>query len=215
MAALNLGAAGAAPAVAAPDLAIQWWGWSLALVPFAAAAALAWAAGRAPRSILGLTRWDRRLTSTPAVSSPASWSFPARLLVWAYLGATALTHLFAAGAIWQATQVAVQGNAAYFRYATLLHLCRMSHQHAFGHGTMYLILGAIALATRASARQKTLGIGLTFAGAVADLASWWLQKFGGPSFEPLSIGGGLAFSSGFVWLAALIVRDLLHPAPRA
>jgi len=115
-------------------------------------------------------------------------------------------------AIWQATTVAMTGAPEYCRRATLLHLFRMSHQHAFGHGTMYALVGVLGLLTRAPESWRVLGVSLAFTGALSDLASWWLQKFGGPSFEPLSIGGGAAFASGFALLAVLILRDLRRPA---
>lgn len=201
MAALNLGAAGSAPAVEAPDLTIHPWGWALAALPFLAAWVLSALVARAAAR-------NGRAAASP-VPALADWSPAAKTLVFLYLGATALTHLFAVGAIWQATRVAVNGNAEYFRFAKPLHLFRMSHQHAFGHGTMYLLVGALALATRAPVRAAAFGIGLTFLGALADLASWWLQKYGGPSFEPLSMGGGAAFAAGFALLALLILRDLL------
>lgn len=200
MAALNLGAAGSAPSVAAPDLAIAWWGWALAAVPFAASYVLS-------RIVPRPAGWR---DSPPAVNLsrlPGGW----KLLIVFYLLAVALTHAFALGAIWQATTVAMSGSPEYFRRATVLHLCRMSHQHAFGHGTMYLLLGALGMLTRAPERWRVLGLSLAFTGALSDLASWWLQKFGGPSFEPLSMGGGAAFASGFVLLAVLILRDLRRP----
>lgn len=197
MAALNLGAAGTDPSVAAPDLAIAWWGWLLVAVPFAAA----WALSRiVPKFGTGASR-------PPALelsALPAGW----KLLIVFYLAAAGLTHAFAFGAIREAVFTAMTGAPEYFRRATLLHLFRMSHQHAFGHGTMYLLLGILGMLTRASESTRVLGVSLCFLGALSDLASWWLQKLGGPSFEPLSIGGGMAFASGFVLLAALILRDL-------
>lgn len=201
MAALNLGAAGVDQAVAAPDVAIAWWGWSLIIIPFL----VSW----------GLSRMVPRFTSRASRAPgpdlralPAGW----KLLILFYLLATALTHAFAVGSIWQATTVAMSGSPEYFRRATLLHLFRMSHQHAFGHGTMYLLVGILGLLTRAPESWRVLGISLAFTGAFCDLASWWLQKFGGPSFEPLSIGGGLSFAAGFALLTFLILRDLRRPA---
>ncbi len=197
MAALNLGAAGDAPSVEAPDLAIAWWGWALAAVPFV----LAWICSRvAPK----FTSRGSRAPELDLAALPGSW----KLLVLFYLAATALTHAFAVGAIREATQVAMSGAPEYFRRATVLHLFRMSHQHAFGHGTMYFLLGALGLCTSARESVRVLGVALCFTGALCDLASWWLQKLGGPSFEPLSMGGGAAFASGFVLLSFLILRDL-------
>ncbi len=201
MAALNLGAAGDAPMVEAPDLAVAWWGWALFAVPFV----LSWVLCRVvPR----LTSRDSRTPVLDLGALPGGW----KLLILFYLVATALTHAFAVGAIWQSTTVAMSGAPEYFRRATVLHLFRMSHQHAFGHGTMYLLIGVLGLLTRAPESLRVLGVALTFTGALCDLASWWLQKFGGPSFEPLSMGGGAAFASGFALLALLILRDLRRPA---
>ena len=201
MAALNLGAAGSAPAVVATHDAAAWWGWPLALVPVLLAILLARAAAR-------------RRDSRPAFPVDlASLPAPARLAVLFYVIATALTHLFAVGAIWQATRVNYHGNAEYFRYMSLLQLFRMSHQHAFGHGTMYFLLGLLVAATRAGDGWKVLAISLTGLGASADLASWWLQKFSGPSFEPLSVTGGACFAAGYALAAALILRELVRRAP--
>lgn len=198
MAALNLGAAGSAPAVVAqlPDAA--WWGWLVACVPPLLAGLVAWKLSRrgAPRP--------------PAPFDLAGWPDPAKVAVLFFLIATALTHAFAAGAIWQATRVAYQSNPEYFRYMSLLQLFRMSHQHAFGHGTMYLLLGLLLAATRAADWVKLLGIALTGLGALSDLASWWLQKFSGPSFEPLSVSSGICFSAGFTLSALCIVRELIR-----
>lgn len=197
MAALNLGVAGTDPSVAAPDVAIAWWGWALVAVPFA----LAWALSRiAPR----FSPRAARLPAFPLGALPAGW----KLLILFYLAAAGLTHAFAFGAIREAVFTAMSGAPEYFRRATLLHLFRMSHQHAFGHGTMYLLLGVLGMLTRARESTRVLGVALCFLGALSDLASWWLQKLAGPSFEPLSIGGGLAFAAGFVLLAGLILRDL-------
>lgn len=197
MAALDFGPAGSAPSVAAPDTGIAWWGWAVALLPPLLAVLLAW----------GLPRAARRPAAWPRLSAlpPA-----AKLAVAFYLLATALTHAFAAGAIWQATRVAMTSNAEYFRYMKPLQLFRMSHQHAFGHGTMYLLLGALALCTRAGERLKVLGIALAGLGALADLASWWLQKFAGPTWEALSVAGGACFAAGFALMALLILRDLVR-----
>ena len=212
MAALNLGAAGSAPAIELPDLVIHWWGWPLGALPFALALLLAWRIGGAIPRGTRLVPWDRRRGPPAGIPPLTAWSPPAKLLTFLYVMAAGLTHLFAVGAIWQATRVAVSGNAEYFRYMKPLQLFRMSHQHAFGHGTMYLATGALALASSGGPRLKVLGIALAFLGAGSDLASWWLQKFGGPSFEPLSLGGGASFAAGFALLAALILRDLV---PRA
>src|SRR5687768_15041605 len=113
MAALNLGAAGDAPMVEAPDLAVAWWGWVFFAVPFV----LAWVLSRVvPRFTSGTSR-------APALdlgALPGGW----KLLILFYLVAAALTHAFAMGAIWQATTVAMTGAPEYFRRATLLHLFR-------------------------------------------------------------------------------------------
>jgi hypothetical protein len=198
VAALNLGEAGALPAVAAPETGIAWWGWLLLPIPWLAAWGLAHLATR------GEVPEDRGLLAGGLAGLPRV----AKLAALLFLLSVALTHCFAAGAIWQATRAAYAGAPEYFRRATVLHLFRMSHQHAFGHGTMYLLLSVLALLGRGSRRWKALGIALAFLGALADLASWWLQKFGGPSFEPLSFGGGAAFGGGFLVLTVLILRDL-------
>jgi hypothetical protein len=203
MAALNLGVAGSAPAVAAQVQEAAWWGWGVALVPVAVTALLVWRL--APPQ-------DRR----PGPAGPwdlAAWPVPARLAVFLFLVATGLTHAFAAGAIFEATRVNYHGNAEYFRYMSLLQLFRMSHQHAFGHGTMYLLVGLLLAGTRADDRLKVAGIALTSVGALSDLASWWLQKFLGPSFEPLSMAAGACFAAGFALSALCIIRELLRRKP--
>ncbi len=202
MAALNFGAAGTAAAVAAPAQEASGWGWVAALVPPLLACLLAWRLGRPAPG---------RRTADGGAFDLAAWPVPARLAVFFFVVATGLTHAFAAGAIWNATRVAYHGNAEYFRYMSLLQLFRMSHQHAFGHGTMYLLLGLLLAATRAPDRVKVLGVSLTALGAFSDLASWWLQKFAGPSFEPLSVAGGACFSLGYALAALCILRDLVRP----
>lgn len=198
MAALNLGAAGSAPSVAAPMQDVAWWGWAVALVPPVLAVALAWRLARPP---------TRRGPGAPPFDL-AAWPVPAKLAVFFFLVAAALTHAFAAGAIWQATRVTYHTNAEYFRYMNLLQLFRMSHQHAFGHGTMYLLVGLLLAATRSPDRVKILGISLTALGALSDLSSWWLQKFLGPSFEPLSMTAGACFAAGFALSGLCILREL-------
>ena len=181
MAALNLGSAGAAPAVEIPMDEIAWWGWIVGLAPIVIS--------------LLLTRIMPRKTSPPAswlglnlTGLPSS----AKLLIMFFLTATALTHLFAAGAVWQTTQVTFHGNAEYFRFAKPLHLFRMSHQHAFGHGTMYLLVGAIFLCTHATEWLKVLGVSLT------SLGRWPISPRGGCRNMPVRPLNRSRFSAGYL-----------------
>lgn len=205
MAALNFGQVGTGMTVTAPPSEPQAWAWGFVLVPFVLAWLVARTVARRPGS-----RW------TPPVTI-AGLPPAAKLLVIFFLGATALTHAFAAGAVFYTTTVSTAGHADYFRIVMKpLQLLRMSHQHAFGHGTMYFLLGALALATTAAPFLQALGIALTSLGAACDLASWWLQHYAGPDFHPLSVGAGAAFSTGYLLLAGLILRDLARrpAAPR-
>jgi len=207
MAALNLGTAGSEPAVAAPMQDAAWWGWAVAMIPPVLAVLLAWRLSRPPAN-----RGRGGVTDSPEAFpfDLARWPVPAKLAVFFFLVAAALTHAFAAGAIWQATRVNYHSNAEYFRFMSLLQLFRMSHQHAFGHGTMYLLAGLLLAGTRAPDRVKILGISLTALGALSDLSSWWLQKFLGPSFEPLSMTAGICFASGFALAGLCILRELVR-----
>ena len=134
----------------------------------------------------------------------------ARLLASAVLVFFTGAHVFA---LWLSRNVGeAAGSAqAHFAYKELIYLLRMSHQHLFGHGTMYFLTGALFLLTDAREKIKIVLPLLPFMGAALDLASWWMLKYGTYDCEWLSILGGTLFTGSFLAMVLVLLRDLWKP----
>jgi hypothetical protein len=132
----------------------------------------------------------------------------AKALITAFLVSMGLNHGFAGLLSYYIGNSAAGGEKEHFQYKDIVYLLRMSHQHAFGHGVMYTVLGAIFLLSTLPERLKTPLILLPFLGAGLDLAAWWLQKYAAADYEWLSIAGGILFSVGFTVMSVRIFWEL-------
>lgn len=123
--------------------------------------------------------------------------FSAKLLISAFLVSMAVNHAFAGWLSWEVANSAAGGAKEHFQYKNLEHLLKISHQHAFGHGAMYFLTGAVFLLCSWREKVKAAIVLLPFAGAMTDLASWWLLKYLAGDYEWVSAAGGTLFSLGF------------------
>src|SRR6266700_3029341 len=135
-------------------------------------------------------------------------SVSAKTLITLFLAAMILNHLFAVLLTYYLTHSAFQSAAEYFHFTDVRKLLRMSHQHMFGHGTMYFIVGALFCLTSVKESWKRVVIPLPFAGAALDLMSWWLIKFKGEKWEILSMLGGSLLSLGFAVMVLGVLYEL-------
>lgn len=139
------------------------------------------------------------------------WPLPARWLATLVLASYAANHAFASWLVWEVTRNAADSAQEHFSYKTLAQLLRMAHQHSFGHGTMYFLVGALFLFAGTSRRTALVLLTLPFLGAWLDIVSWFGLKYGSPRWEWLSIASGSAYSIGFLAMSALILkRAWLH-----
>ncbi|MBI3013068.1 MAG: hypothetical protein HYY63_05520 [Elusimicrobia bacterium] len=138
----------------------------------------------------------------------------AKVLITLFLTAVAASHVFSLLLSYHVTHEAFASTEEYFHYQQdTRKLLRMSHQHAFGHGIMYLMLGGILCLSRIKENWKLFLIPLPFLGAGLDQTSWWLLKFRGVEWEILSyIGGGL-FSFGVAAISLIILYELWFAKP--
>ena len=132
----------------------------------------------------------------------------ARLLITAFLVSMALNHLFAGGLAWQLSHSELGSIKEHFQYKDLIYLLRMSHQHAFGHGIIYALLGAVFLLSSWPEKLKAAIILTPFLGALLDLSSWWMLKYLAGDYEWLSIAGGIISSLGFAIMTLRILYEL-------
>jgi hypothetical protein len=137
----------------------------------------------------------------------SDFSPAAKLLSTAVLVTYAGVHLFA---LWLARHVSeVAGSAqTHFAYRDLTYLLRMSHQHMFGHGTMYFVTGALFLMTDVREGLKRGIVLLPFVGAGMDLGCWWLLKHDARNWEWLSMLGGAIFTGSFLGMVFVLLRQL-------
>ncbi|MBI4248572.1 MAG: hypothetical protein HY611_03630, partial [Elusimicrobia bacterium] len=98
----------------------------------------------------------------------------AKWLITLVLTSFCFNHLAAAALVWEVTRDVAPSAQAHFAYKSFAALLRMTHQHAFGHGTMYFITGAIFLLAGCGRKLTLALITLPFIGAWADVASWFL-----------------------------------------
>jgi len=132
----------------------------------------------------------------------------AKVLISLFLFATTASHIFALLLTYHVTHEAFSSTEEYFYYQQdTRKLLRMSHQHAFAHGIMYLALGGIFCLTRIKEKWKLILIPMPFVGAGLDQTSWWLMKFKGVQWEWLSFVGGTLFSVGFSAMAFIILYE--------
>ena len=112
-----------------------------------------------------------------------------------------LNHAFAGWLSWEIAHSAAGSAREHFQYKDLVYLLRMSHQHAFGHGAMYTLMGGAFLFSLWPEKVKAFFIVLPFVGATVDLASWWLMKYAFRDYEWLAGVGGTMFTLGFAVIA--------------
>lgn len=117
-------------------------------------------------------------------------------------------HLFALATVYLQTKVAWASVEEYFFYMKPWKLLAVSHAHLFGHATMYSLVGLAFLFTRIPEKFKILILAIPVISAPLDVYSWWLIKFISGKFELLSMVSGLAFSLGFLVMAAITFYEL-------
>jgi hypothetical protein len=129
----------------------------------------------------------------------------AKILISLFLLSMTLNHIFALLLGYHITHEAFSSTEEYYYYQQdTRKLLRMSHQHSFGHGIMYFILGGLFYLTRTKETWKKFLIPLPFIGAGLDQTSWWLIKFKSVHWEWLSYLGGTLLSIGFAVMAGII-----------
>lgn len=121
----------------------------------------------------------------------------AKWLISLVLISFALNHISSTVLLWEVTRNVNSTAKEHFTYKTLTALLRMTHQHTFGHGTMYFITGAFFLFAGWSLRATLLVISLPFLGAWLDIFSWFMLKYGSEKWEILSILSGLTYGVAF------------------
>lgn len=133
----------------------------------------------------------------------------AKVLITLFLVAVAANHVFSLLLAYHVTHEAFSSTEEYYHYQQdTRKLLRMSHQHAFGHGIMYLALGGIFCLASVREKWKLILIPAPFIGAGLDQTSWWLVKFKGVQWEWLSYFGSVLFSLGFAAMALIILFEL-------
>lgn len=148
----------------------------------------------------------------PAAGGPVlrirDWPASARLLLTAYLLVLLLVHAFALWEVKLQTGEVWTSASEYFSYMSQAKLVATTHNHLYGLGTLYALVGLVyALGTRHAEGLKLAAIAMTLGGAVADLGSWWGIKYVSPAFEYLSMACGAAFTLGFLFMAASIAKE--------
>lgn len=133
----------------------------------------------------------------------------AKILVSLFLFEIAANHIFSLLLAYHITHDAFSSTEEYFHYQQdTRKLLRMSHQHSFGHGVMYLIVGGLFCFTKVKEKVKLALIPTPFIGAGLDQTSWWLMKFKGVEWEWISYLGGTLFSVGFCSMAFIVFYEL-------
>jgi hypothetical protein len=121
----------------------------------------------------------------------------------------AANHIFSLRLAYHVTHEAFESTEEYYHYQQdTRKLLRMSHQHAFGHGIMYLMLGGMFCLTSIKEKWKRILIPIPFIGAGLDQMSWWLVKFKGVQWEWLSYLGAGMYCFGFAVLSLIILYEL-------
>jgi len=84
-------------------------------------------------------------------------------------------------------------------------LLMLSHVHLLGMGMMFLLSGAAVAMTQFPMGLRCMAICGGLGSILLDICGWWAVKYGGGSFAPLVMAGGLlmAISFGASVLAAL------------
>jgi hypothetical protein len=141
---------------------------------------------------------------------------PAKLTISFLLFAFGLTHALAAITVYLDTRLVYASTQEYFLYLKPARLTALSHAHLMAIATMDGI-AALLFSMRRSIHNNgftTAVITMTFIGIFGDIASWWLTKYFGESFEIASMFTGAFFSLGFIIMSVAIFRDLwiFHPS---
>lgn len=123
----------------------------------------------------------------------------------------ALNHLSSGVLVWEVTRHASSSAQEHFENKTLAALLRMTHQHTFGHGTMYFLTSAIFLLAEFPAGWALAVITLPFAGAWLDIFSWFMLKYSSEQWEYLSMFSGVLYSVSFAVMIFTILRQMWLP----
>jgi hypothetical protein len=123
----------------------------------------------------------------------------------------ALNHLFAVALVWQVTTQVDAGAKEHFSYKSPPVLLRMAHQHAFGHGVMYLATGGIFLFADAPEWAALALFTAAFVGSWLDIAAWFLLKYRSARWELLSEASGSAYALAFTAMTAISLFQMWRP----
>jgi hypothetical protein len=87
-------------------------------------------------------------------------------------------------------------------------LIQTSHTHLFSQTLIAGLLGLIFLGTSVHDRLKGAVVALPFVGTWLDIGGMWLTRFASPSLSILVVAGGTLFALGYLFIAAISLRDL-------
>jgi hypothetical protein len=135
----------------------------------------------------------------------------AKWLVTLVLLSFLLNHLFAVLLVREVTTRIDASAKEHFSYKSLAILFRMAHQHAFGHGVMYFITGAIFLFAEVSELLAIGLIGAVFIGSWMDIVSWFLLKYGSARWDLLSMASGATYALAFSAMTGIIFFQMWRP----
>jgi hypothetical protein len=139
----------------------------------------------------------------------------AKWLVTLVLFSFLLNHAFAALLVREVTTQIDKSAKEHFSFKSYAILLRMAHQHTFGHGVMYIITSAIFLLAEVADLLAVVLTTALFFGAWADIAGWFMLKYGSPRWEFLSIAAGTTYASAFLIMTAIIFAQLWRPRRRS
>lgn len=136
-----------------------------------------------------------------------------RWLLTLVLVSFALNHLSSTALVWEVTRHVNTTAGEHFGYKTLAALLRMTHQHTFGHGTMYFLTGLIFLFAGWPRKATLVIVTLPFVGAWLDILSWFLLKYCSGKWEALSLVSGFLYLTSFAAMFVGCLRQMWWPKP--